>query len=297
MHTTLRVGGTADAYYRAADSDELAEVAGLAQRESVPYEVLGLGSNVLLSDRGVRGLVLHFTCSAMSIGPTTVVDCGASFQDLFLATAQAGLSGLEFAVGIPGTVGGALVSNAGAYRANIEDLIESIEVVEGGERKTVEPQWMEFSYRDSCLRKGTKSGLLLQVTLRLTQDNPKAIYDRARDFQLQRRLKQPPGPSAGSFFKNVYDDPLLERLPDLPAHLLEARVVPAGYLIAAAGLKGTRVGGAAIAHRHANFLMNLHGATAADIRSLADLVKKRVAAEFGVLLEEEVLYFGDWTTR
>ncbi len=224
----------------------------------------------------------------------TRADCGVWFQDLFLATAQAGLSGLEFAVGIPGTVGGALVSNAGAYRANIGDLVTRLEVVEGGHRKEVGPEWLEFSYRDSCLRRGTRQGVLVSVTLRLTAADPAAIYARASEFQRQRRMKQPPGPSAGSFFKNVYDQVLAESLPSLPDEMRQAGVVPAGYLIMEAGLKGECVGGAWVSPKHANFLMNRRGATARDLRTLAELVKRRVQDRFGVLLEEEVLYLGEW---
>lgn len=294
MLTTLRAGGFADRYYRARTADELAEVTCAAQSRDIPYAILGLGSNVLVSDSGVRGLVIHASCTKIDVGTTTVAECGAAFQDLFLKTAEAGLAGLSFAVGIPGTVGGALVSNAGAYRANIGDFVESIEVAEQGKRERVGPEWMEFSYRDSCLRRGTRCAALLTVTLRLEPGDPHQIYANAREYQLQRRLKQPPGPSAGSFFKNVYSKDLLDHLPDLPDNLRAAGVVPAGYLIAAAGLKGSAVGGATISHKHANYLLNRAGATATDIRTLADRVKTEVHAQFGVWLEEEVLYLGDW---
>ncbi|GMV37701.1 MAG: UDP-N-acetylenolpyruvoylglucosamine reductase [Fimbriimonadales bacterium] len=293
--TTLLVGGPAQYLVSTYDADQLAEAAILAQQLAISYTVLGSGSNVLVSDQGVPGLVIHACTGRMQVGEETRVDCGVWFQDLFLAAAQAGLGGLEFAVGIPGTVGGALVSNAGAYRANIGDLVTSVEVVEGGQRKQVGPEWLEFSYRDSCLRRGTRQGVLVSVTLRLTPDDPAAIYSRASEFQRQRRMKQPPGPSAGSFFKNVYDRSLAERLSALPDEMKQAGVVPAGYLIMEAGLKGESVGGAWVSPKHANFLMNRRGASARDLRTLAELVKRRVHDRFGVLLEEEVLYLGDWT--
>ncbi len=292
--TTLFVGGPAQYLVTTYDGDQLAEAAALAQQLAVPYTVLGSGSNVLVSDRGVPGLVIHACTGRMQVGEVTRADCGVWFQDLFLAAAQAGLSGLEFAVGIPGTVGGALVSNAGAYRANIGDLVTGLEVVEGGQRRQVGPEWLEFSYRDSCLRRGTRQGVLVSVTLRLTPDDPFAIYARASEFQRQRRMKQPPGPSAGSFFKNVYDRALAERMPTLPEEMKQAGVVPAGYLITEAGLKGETIGGAWVSPMHANFLMNRCGASAQDLRKLAELVKRRVHDRFGVLLEEEVLYLGDW---
>ena len=293
--TTLLVGGPAQYLVTAYDATQLAEASVLAQQLAIPYTVLGSGSNVLVSDRGVPGLVIHACTGRMKVGEETRVDCGVWFQDLFLSTAQAGLSGLEFAVGIPGTVGGALVSNAGAYRANIGDLVTSLEVVEDGRLRQVGPDWLEFSYRNSSLRRGTREGVLISVTLRLAPDDPVAIYARASEFQRQRRLRQPPGPSAGSFFKNVYDRSLAENLPTLPAEMKQAGVVPAGYLIMEAGLKGECVGGAWVSPRHANFLMNRCGATAQDLRTLAELVKRRVHDRFGVLLEEEVLYVGDWS--
>jgi UDP-N-acetylmuramate dehydrogenase len=292
--TTLRVGGPADFYARASTSEELAKTVALAQREGVSYEVLGLGSNVVVSDAGVRGLLVHIACAGVRAGETTVVECGAAIQDVFLATAQAGLTGLEWAVGIPGTVGGALVSNAGAYRGSIGELVESLDVVEDGELRSVGPEWMEFRYRDSSLRRGTRRGVLVRVALRLRWGDPRDIYARAWEFQSQRRIKQPRGPSAGSFFKNVYDDALAARLPALPPMLLSAGVVPAGYLISAAGLGGVRVGRAEISKGHANFLINRGGATAAEIAELAALAEREVLARFGVGLEKEVLYFGDW---
>ena len=167
---TLRVGGSADYFVNATDLDTLAILAGVAQREGLPLFLLGEGSNICIGDRGVRGMVIRNSCQSLLLGETTRVATGYNFMRLFVQTMQRGLSGLEFAVGIPGTVGGALVSNAGAYRANICDLVRSLEVVEEGERKEVSPNWMEFSYRDSCLRReGGKNALVLQVTLQLTQ--------------------------------------------------------------------------------------------------------------------------------
>jgi UDP-N-acetylmuramate dehydrogenase len=202
---------------------------------------------------------------------------------------------LEFAVGIPGSVGGAMVSNAGAYRQNICDLVMEVDVVEQGERKLVPPEWMGFSYRDSRLRRaGGLPAAIIGVTLKLDPKPRKEILARARENQRQRIFKQPWYPSAGSFFKNVYDRKLAEQLPELPAAMKEAGVVPSGYLNAAVGCKGLIVGGAQISKRHANFVVNRGRATATDIRTLTRMVKQRVMDRFGVELEEEVLYVGDW---
>ena len=293
--TTLRVGGAADLYYRATDSDALADVIAAAQRLHFPHFVLGGGSNVCISDRGIRGLVIHNECRICDVGEITRVDSGYVFMKLFLDAARRGLSGLEFAVGIPGSVGGAMVSNAGAYRQNICDLVVDGDVVELGERKTVAPEWMGFSYRDSRLRRaGGPPATIIGVTLKLEPKARTEILARARENQRQRIFKQPWYPSAGSFFKNVYDRKLAEQLPELPAAMKEAGVVPSGYLNAAVGCKGLTVGGAQISRRHANFVVNRGRATATDIRTLTGMVKQRVMDRFGVELEEEVLYVGDW---
>ena len=294
-YTTLRVGGPADLFYRATEVEEFAQVVISAHQLNIPTFILGLGSNLLVSDKGVRGLVIYNCCRRIQVGEITYSESGASFQQLFLKTAQTGLSGLEFAVGIPGTVGGALVSNAGAFRENICDLVETIDIVVEGERKLVGKEWMQFSYRDSILRRPhPPRAAILAVTLRLRRGDRRQIFAKARDLQRWRIERQPPNPSAGSFFKNVYDAELAQRLPNLPAALKEAGVVPAGYLIAEAGLKGLRIGGAMASPKHANFLINAGGATAADLRLLADRVKQTVYEKFGVILEEEVLTVGEW---
>ena len=297
-YTSLRVGGPADYFLNATDTDTLSEVAILAQRYRLPHFVLGAGSNICVSDAGIRGMVLRNACEQATIGEETEADAGHNFMRLFLRAMRAGLSGLEFAVGIPGTVGGALVSNAGAYRGEICGLVQAVDVVEGGVRRWEAPDWMGFSYRDSRLRRaGAEPALLLGVRMRLTPAPKPQIRLRAKDFQMQRILKQPWEPSAGSFFKNVNDRELAERLPGLPKLLKDLGKVPAAFLSEACGCKGYAVGGAAISAHHANFVVNRGNATAEDVRAAAEHVKACVWERFGVRLEEEVLYVGDWTPR
>lgn len=296
--TTLRAGGKADWFAQTRTVDELAELAAWCHLRTDPLTVLGWGSNVLPADAGVAGTVIVNETRELKIDRESgmvEVDSGVGFQELFLKTAQAGLAGLEYAVGIPGTVGGALVSNAGAYRSNISEFLTEIEIVLEGERQWVKPDWMEFSYRDSVLRRSNPPrAVLLRLRFELKSGKPKAIYDEARDYQRQRISKQPPSASAGSFFKNVNDAELALRLDSLPGRLREAGIVPAGYLIEQVGLIGHRIGGAMFARRHANFIVNVGGATATEIRDLATLAKWKVREAFGVGLEEEVLYLGRW---
>lgn len=297
--TTLKSGGSAELFAIARTSDDLAEMMIERQKSGQPVTVLGWGSNVLPSDQGVPGLVILNCATRIEIaeGGEVIAEAGCGFQELFLKTAQRSLAGLEFGVGIPGTLGGALVSNAGAYRSSVSEFLTGIEVVFEGERRWVQPSFMEFSYRDSILRRPSPpSCALLRVKMRLPKGEPKKIYDEAREYQRQRISKQPPPASAGSFFKNVNDRILAEGLETLPRQLRAAGVVPAGYLIEKSGLAGIRLGGAMFAKRHANFILNVGSANASDIRRLAQLAKRTVFERFNVHLEEEVLYIGDWSS-
>ncbi len=297
-YTSLRAGGPAERFAIADSVDDLANLGLQSMEEGSKLTVLGWGSNVLPADAGVRGTVVLNRATRINVARSgeVVADTGCGFQNLFLKTAQSGLHGLEFAVGIPGTLGGALVSNAGAYRSNVSEFLTGLEVVFEGKRQWVDPAWMEFSYRDSLLRRpNPPAAIVLRVSMKLPRGDRKRIYDEARDYQRQRISKQPPSPSAGSFFKNVNDRDLAQSLETLPHSLKEAGVVPAGYLIEGAGLKGYRRGGAMLGRRHANFILNVGNASATAIRELADHTKSRVLDRFGVTLEEEVLYLGEWT--
>ena len=297
-YATLRAGGEAERFFIARSVEDVAEAALFSQKSGMHSTVLGSGSNVLPSDDGVPGLTVINLANAIAVkadGEVTAA-CGCSFQDLFLKTVQAGFRGLEFAVGIPGSLGGALVSNAGAYRSNISEFLVGLEVVFQSKRTWVEPSFMEFSYRDSILRRpDPPQCALLQARFVLPKGDRKASFDEARDYQRQRIGKQPAPASAGSFFKNVLDKDLAMSLDNMPARLKEAGVVPAGYLIENVGLRGFRHEDVMIAPRHANFLINVGGAKATAIRRLAEHAKTKVYEKYGVTLEEEVLYLGDWS--
>lgn len=297
---TLRAGGSAEYFARAQSADELAELAIVAFDRGWPVTILGGGSNTLPADEGVSGLVVLNQNRELSISPSSgevYAGTGLPFQELFLKTAQAGLGGLEYAVGIPGSLGGALASNAGAYRSNLSEHLTQLEVVHEGVRRWESPEFLRFSYRDSRLRERPSPQItVLRIQMMLKPREAKAIYDEARDYQRQRISKQPPPASAGSFFKNVNDHALAQTISNLPARLREAGVIPAGFLLEHAGMAGFRVGGAMLAPRHANFVLNAQRASATDIRNLARAAIAAVQEKFGVTLEEEVLYLGNWPT-
>ncbi len=203
--TTLKAGGEAEQFICVRNLRQLEEAAVWSQMTGGACTLIGWGSNILPSDDGVPGLSILNRTRSIQIQPNGLVlaDSGCGFQELFLKTAQAGLRGLEFAVGIPGTLGGALVSNAGAYRSSVSEFLTRIEIVSRGVRKWVDPSWMEFSYRDSVLRRDDKTkAVLLQIEMHLPVGEPKKIYDEAREYQRQRIGKQPPSPRRGSPHSN-----------------------------------------------------------------------------------------------
>ncbi len=298
--TTLKAGGPADEFCVCRTSEELAVIAMRQHKLGEDFRVIGWGSNLLPADKGVAGMTMLNLTSNIEYSESgeVIVDSGVGFQDLFLATIQRGFHGFEYAVGIPGTVGGALVSNAGAYRANISEFLTKIEICEGNERKWVDPSWMNFEYRDSKLRQvGCPPAAILRASFNLPNGKKKPMYDEARDYQRQRIGKQPAPASAGSFFKNVYDQKLADSLGNLPERLKTGGVVPAGYLLENVGMKGYRHGGAMLSARHANFMLNVGGATATEIRELAFIAFEKVIERYDVALEEEILYIGRWQNK
>jgi UDP-N-acetylmuramate dehydrogenase len=295
-YVTLRLGGAADQFVEAKTANELAQTVAEADA-SVPVTVIGWGSNVLPSDHGVEGLVIRNLSNGLTMDGDgdVVADSGLSFQELFLKTTQAGWAGFEYAVGIPGSLGGAMVSNAGAYRSQVSEFLTELDVVIDGQRRWVKPDWMQFSYRNSILRQSNPPrATIIRARFRLPKGDRWKSFQEAREYQRQRISKQPPSPSAGSFFKNVESLDLASQIPALPAPLKENGIVPAGFLIEAVGFKGKRHGGVGWGQRHANFMLNLSQGTATEVAELAQLTIETVRSAYGVTLESEVLYLGRW---
>ena len=274
--TTLRVGGPADAVVFAASEEDVRTVARLCREHGAPLAVVGRGSNLLVRDGGLRGVVLCLGKDFARIavrGGEIFAQAGAALGALALAARDAGLAGLEFAAGIPGSVGGAAAMNAGAYGGQMADVLTGVTVVtRTGETREAAAEELELGYRHSVLMK--TGGVVTEARFRLTSDKREFIAARMEDYLSRRREKQPlEYPSAGSFFKRP------------PGHF-------AGTLIEACGLKGKRVGGAQVSEKHAGFLINTGGATCADILELSRQVREIVYERTGVRLEPEVRPIG-----
>lgn len=275
-HTTFRVGGPADLMYFPASGEQLVKALNAAKERNVPVLVMGNGSNMIVRDGGIRGLVIVLgeRFSQISIEDNILTaQAGASMAKVAATAQAASLAGLEFASGIPGTLGGGCAMNAGAYGGQLSDVLVDAEVCLNGEIRTLTLEEMQMGYRTTLpLREG---GIVLSARFRLTPDDGEAILARMKDLNARRRDKQPLNfPSAGSTFKR-----------------------PEGYfagaLIEQAELKGRTVGGAQVSEKHAGFIVNIGGATAKDITDLIAQVQEEVLRRFGVQLETEVRIIGE----
>ena len=275
-YTTLRAGGPADLLAEPADTAELKTLIALAERFDVLVTVIGNGSNLLVRDGGIRGLVVRLgrPFSAVSVDGCEIrARSGLLLSDLAQRALEFGLTGLEFASGIPGSLGGAVCMNAGAYGGEIAQVIESAEVLSGGEVRTLERPALELGYRKSRMQRTGE--IVLSATLKLEPGDPAEIRERMADLQARRKDKQPLNyPSAGSFFKRPEG-------------------AYAAQLIDEAGLKGLSVNGARVSEKHAGFLVNTGGATADDFLRLMRAVQDAVERHSGYRLEPEVRILGE----
>jgi UDP-N-acetylmuramate dehydrogenase len=275
--TSFRIGGPADLFVNVEDEGELMHAKAAAYRAGVPCFCLGAGTNLLVSDRGMRGLVVRLGdgFAKIKIDDTKVVaGAGAAFGALVEVVVDLGLEGLEFGEGIPGTVGGGLVMNAGAFGGEIAKVVTLVHgVTEEGEAIALTKDDVKFAYRRTEL---PQRFVITRVDFELARGDRERLMTRVAELKAKRASRQPRGvPNAGSIFKNP------------PGNF-------AGKLLEGAGLKGTRLGGAAFSDQHANFIVNLGGAQAAEVLALIDMARNKVKEQSGVLLEPEVRLVGDW---
>lgn len=276
--TSFKVGGPARYFVTVASLDSLRVVLDVAARAGLPTLVLGGGSNVLVSDGGFAGIVIRLAMTRTSIEGTRVIaDAGVKTVSLAQQTVAAGLTGFEWAVGVPGTIGGAVRGNAGAVGGEMKDSVVSVDALVDGELVTLTTAECAFGYRHSIFKEN--AGIVLSATFVFAPGDPAEGAKKMHDALLYRMTTQPKGfASAGSVFKNIV-------LPD-------GTRVFAGKLIEEAGLKGTAIGGASVAEAHGNFIITTKEAKAADIRTLIELIQERVYATSGYQLHEEIQYVG-----
>lgn len=276
-HTTFRVGGPADVLVQ-PDETALAAILALCRQYHVSYSFIGNGSNLLVGDKGIRGVVIEMTDPMGNIevdGTKITAQAGAMLSKIANTAASNGLGGMEFAAGIPGSVGGAVVMNAGAYGGEMKDIIEKVYVLdENGAQLELDRDALDMGYRHSCIPE--KKYIVTKVVLELVPRNEAEIRSEMKELNEKRAEKQPlQYPSAGSTFKR-----------------------PEGYfagkLIMDAGLRGYQVGGAQVSEKHCGFVINKGDATAADICQLMRDVSDKVQAQFGVVLEPEVKMIGEF---
>ena len=277
-HITFRVGGPAACFLTPSTKEQIREILHICQEEKTPYFILGNGSNLLVSDQGFDGVVLQVYKNMNQVtveGEHLRVQAGALLSATARKALEAGLTGMEFAAGIPGTMGGAAVMNAGAYGGEMKDILESVTVLTPeGEQKELNNEELQLGYRTSVVKE--KGYIVLEAVLSLKKGDPEAIKSRMDELKEQRVTKQPlEYPSAGSTFKR-----------------------PEGYfagkLIQDAGLRGYQVGGAQVSEKHCGFVINKENATAKDVVDLIHDVQRIVYEKFQVQLETEVKFLGEF---
>lgn len=278
LHTTFRVGGSAALFLELQSEQEFRDILTLLHAEEEDYFTVGNGSNLLISDTGYNGVILHPSknfCDVRVEGERLICESGATLAAIARTALEQELTGFEFAAGIPGSLGGAIVMNAGAYDGEMKQVVETVKLITPeGEIITKDSEEMEFSYRHSILKE--KPYLVLSVTIKLRKGEKEQIKARMEELAQKRREKQPlEYPSAGSTFKR-----------------------PEGYfaakLIQDAGLRGLMVGGAQVSEKHCGFVINKDQATAKDIYELMKRVQEQVKEKYGVMLEPEVICLGDF---
>jgi UDP-N-acetylmuramate dehydrogenase len=278
-YTSARIGGPADVLVMVKTANELMDVMQVLWEQEIPYYILGGGSNVLVSDKGLRGVVVLNRAKEVRFEsgdqPTVWCESGVIFSNLANRCASKAVAGLEWAATVPGTIGGAVYGNAGAFGGDISENLIWAELLTKNGREKFSVEQMGYSYRASILKRGEINAIVLSALLRLKNSNKKEVSVKIEEFSEHRKTTQPPGASMGSMFKNPVGD-------------------HAGRLIESAGLKGTRIGNAEISTLHGNFFIN-HGETKAeDIHVLIRLVQKTVSEKFSIQLELEVELVGEF---
>lgn len=300
-YTMYKIGGPARFFAEAKNAEELESAVRYAREKNAPIFIMGAGSNMLVSDKGFDGLVIRMTGgSVQREGERLIADAGVMMARAVMEGARAGLSGFEWGVGVPGTVGGSVRGNAGCFGGEMRDIVESVEIFDTASLavRSVAAEECEFGYRHSLFKKHPE-WIIVSATLRLKKGDPTAIQNEIRRITAERNAKQDIGTkSCGCIFKNpAWPESVSEKEKLLCEHpefapFSERTHIPGSFLIDRAGMKGKCVGRVCVSRAHANFFVNEGGATARDVRSLAAIAKEKVQSLFGIALEEEIQYVG-----
>lgn len=315
-YTIYKIGGPARFLIEAKSSEDLKEALDFAATQGVPFFILGTGSNVLISDKGFDGLVIRMTGGEVKAdGERLITDAGVMVARAVGESAKAGLTGFEWGIGIPGTIGGSVRGNAGCFGGEITQVLERVQVLEITNNKSqstkksqsinhkfqtkeLTNEECEFSYRDSVFKRHPE-WVVLSATLKLRKGEQAAILEKIKQITAERLAKQDIGAkSCGCIFKNipwlrkdVNKEELLRSFPET-AQFADRDTIPASFLIDSVGLKDRRVGKVVISAKHANYFVNEGGATAAEVAALAAIAKDAVRRKYGLQLEEEIQYVG-----
>jgi len=276
QYTTFKIGGKARYFFIAKTKEDLIKAISFARKSKIPFFILGGGSNLLVSDKGYKGLVIKMRLTRFLEGKNACAEAGVTLNGLVRMSLEKGLSGMEWAAGIPGTVGGAIYGNAGAFGKSMKDNIEKVEVldIKNLKVKSLKNKDCKFGYRESVFKKN-KNLILISATLKLKKGEKEKIKELIEKHLEYRKTVQPLNyPSAGSVFKNTENK----------------RGLTVGKLIEECGLKGKKIGRAKISEKHANFIVNLGGAKEKDVKKLINLIKRKVKSKFKIVLEEEVQF-------
>lgn len=293
-YTTFKVGGKAKYFYQAKTKEDLIRALKLAKKLKTPFFVLGGGSNLLVSDKGFDGIIIKQEIKNYKIsGKKLFAEAGVPFPVLVKETGKRGLSGLEWAGGLPGTIGGAVLGNAGAFGGETKDTVFSVQALDTNLKlRNFTKKQCKFSYRSSIFKR--KGWIVISVIMNLKKGNKKNIQKTAENHINYRKKRNPMEyPNAGSIFKNCNLKKSPKKLREIFKDVIKIDpfpVIPTAAIIARAGLVGKKVGNAQISEKHPNFIVNIGNAKSRDVRKLINFAKKKVKEKFGINLEEEVRY-------
>ena len=301
-YTSFRIGGPAKYFFVAKNSSQLKKAIKFAQKNNLKFFILGGGSNLLVSDKGFDGLVIKIQSSKFKVQNFSsnfkiiYTDAGVKLNDLVRFSAHNGLTGLEWATGIPGTVGGAIYGNAGAFSHSISELVEEVKVLDLKSKRELiyKNKDCQFGYRESIFKKN-RNLVIISANLKFKKAKKDYIKRLMQKYLNQKKKTQPlEFYSAGCIFKNFFIDNDFKKIKGIKEieKFKKYGFIPSAYLIEKCGLKGKRIGEAMVSKKHSNFIVNLKNAKAKDVIALINLIKKEVMKKFNIKLEEEIEYLG-----